>query len=104
MISISGAHHYIDMPKEALFRLLWGDLQQRLPRAREARVLGYAILRERYATFTAEPGSAAWRLPSKTPVPNLFLAGAWTDTGWPATMESAVRSGIHAAEAVMARA
>ncbi len=104
VISISGAHKYIDMPKEALYELLLEDLRDRIPNSREAKVLDYTIIRERDATFSAEPGSAAWRLSARTPVPNLFLAGAWTATGWPATMESAVRSGMFCADAVAAGA
>jgi squalene-associated FAD-dependent desaturase len=103
VISISGAHEYIDMPKERLYDELLDDLRWRVPRAREANVLGHTIVRERDATFTPEPGSAAWRLPTRTPFPNLFLAGAWTATGWPATMESAVRSGEAAATAVLSQ-
>lgn len=102
VISISGAHKYIDMPKHALHQLLVDELRERIPEARKAKVLAYTIIRERDATFSAEPGSAAWRLPARTPVPNLFLAGAWTSTGWPATMESAVRSGVFCAGAVAA--
>ncbi len=51
------------------------------------------------ATFRVTPGAAANRLPQTTPISNLFLAGDWTQTGWPSTMESAVRSGNLAAEA-----
>ena len=100
-ISLSAAHKYIDMPQEALYTLMIDELHRHVPASREATVLHYTIVKERYATFTASPGSAANRLPSRTPVPNLFLAGAWTDTGWPSTMESAVRSGIFAARETM---
>ncbi len=55
------------------------------------------MTRERAATFRQAPGTAALRPRPATAVPRLFLAGAWTDTGWPATMEGAVRSGIAAA-------
>ncbi len=102
VISVSGAHKLIDMPKEDLAQLLLEDLRRRIPAAREARVLSTTIVRERFATFTASPGSAANRPPCKTPVPNLFLAGEWTATGWPSTMESAVRSGMACAREVMA--
>ena len=100
IISVSGAHDYVRMPKAALFDLLLEDLKKRIPETKEARVLHHALVWEREATFSAEPGSASWRLPAKTPIRNLFLAGAWTDTGWPATMESAVRSGVFAAQEV----
>lgn len=100
VISISGAHRYIDMPKQPLYDLLLEDLHRRIPLSQEARVLHHVLVRERFATFSPAPGSAAHRLPQRTPVSNLFLAGAWTATGWPATMESAVRSGIFCARAI----
>jgi zeta-carotene desaturase len=58
------------------------------------------VIKETAATFSPEPGSDAWRPPQRTAVANLFLAGDWTSTGWPATMEGAVRSGYLAAEAL----
>jgi squalene-associated FAD-dependent desaturase len=104
VVSLSGAHRYINMPKEDLYALLLLDLQERIPAARAAHVVHHVIVQERDATFTPEPGSAAWRLPSRTPIHNLYLAGAWTDTGWPATMEGAVRSGTFAAREVLRHA
>jgi hydroxysqualene dehydroxylase len=65
--------------------------------ARRATVLDFFVTREPHATFRPAPGSAALRPPASTAAPGLFLAGAWTDTGWPATMEGAVRSGETAA-------
>ena len=100
-ISLSGAHKYIDMPKESLRKLFVGELGRLFPAAKGASVTQFTVVKERFATFTPAPGSAAYRLPARTPVPNLFLAGAWTDTGWPATMESAVRSGVICAQAIM---
>jgi uncharacterized protein with NAD-binding domain and iron-sulfur cluster len=60
------------------------------------------VIKEAAATFSPEPGCDRWRPPQRTPLANLFLAGDWTATGWPATMEGAVRSGYLAAEAVLA--
>jgi uncharacterized protein with NAD-binding domain and iron-sulfur cluster len=57
----------------------------------------FLVTRERTATFRQAPGTAALRAGPQTLIPRLFLAGSWTDTGWPATMESAVRSGLAAA-------
>ena len=71
--------------------------QRLLPAARDAEVLDFTATREPRATFRAVPGTARLRPGSRTSVPGLYLAGAWTDTGWPATMESAVRSGLAAA-------
>ena len=65
-------------------------------------MLDVAVTHEPRATFRAAPGTQALRPGPRTPVQRLFLAGAWTDTGWPATMESAVRSGRAAAGAALA--
>ena len=59
------------------------------------------VTREHAATFRAAPGTAALRPGTRTSVPGLFLAGAWTDTGWPATLEGAVLSGHAAARAAL---
>jgi len=61
------------------------------------------VIKEAAATFSPEPGVDAGVPRKRTSVQNLFLAGDWTDTGWPATMEGAVRSGYLAAEAVLRR-
>ena len=61
------------------------------------------VTRERAATFRALPGVRTLRPRTGTEVPGLFLAGAWCDTGWPATMEGAVRSGREAAAQALAR-
>jgi len=76
-------------------------LQQVLPEARKARLVKAMVVKETAATFSPQPGSDRWRPSQRTPLPNLFLAGDWTATGWPATMEGAVRSGYLAAEAVL---
>jgi squalene-associated FAD-dependent desaturase len=73
-----------------------------LPAARDAEVREFFVTREHAATFRAAPGARAWRAAADTGLRGLVLAGAWTDTGWPATMEGAVRSGRTAARAVMA--
>jgi uncharacterized protein with NAD-binding domain and iron-sulfur cluster len=74
-----------------------------LPAARDAEVLDSWVTRERTATFRAVPGTAALRPPAGTDVPGVVLAGAYTATGWPATMEGAVRSGHAAATALLHR-
>ncbi len=99
-VSVSAAHAYIDMPKDELHRFVESELRRAFPEARDAQVTRVVSVKERFATFSPTPGSAAFRLPARTPVPNLFLAGAWTDTGWPSTMESAVRSGVFCADAI----
>lgn len=67
-------------------------------------MLDFFVTRERTATFDAAPGTAALRPGPATRVPGLLLAGSWTATGWPATMEGAVRSGHAAADAALAAA
>jgi squalene-associated FAD-dependent desaturase len=100
-VSISGAHEYFAMSKAELQALVTRELAALLPQTSQARLVRCLIIKERHATFVPAPGAMALRLPHATPVPNLFLAGEWTDTGWPSTMESAVRSGLAAAHALM---
>lgn len=95
-ISLSGARDYVDVPREKLVEAFVEEVRVLLPAARKARLLHAKVLVEREATFWAKPGSRSHRLPAKTPLQNFFLAGDWTDTGWPSTMEGAVRSGITA--------
>ena len=76
-------------------------LAQLLPAAAHATVRSFFVTRDHAATFRAAPGARAWRPPARTQLPGLALAGAWTDTGWPATMEGAVRSGHAAAREVL---
>jgi squalene-associated FAD-dependent desaturase len=96
-ISLSGADAIVDDPVERFREIFVPALAQLFPDARNARVVRFLVTRERAATFRQRPGTAALRPGPMTAVPRLFLAGAWTDTGWPATMESAVRSGLAAA-------
>lgn len=102
-ISVSGAWEFADRPKEELRELFVSEMARLFPRAREARVDKLLIVKQLRATFRCLPGVAGRRLPQVTPIPNLFLAGEWTDTGWPSTMEGAVRSGLLAADALAAR-
>src|ERR1700751_2656402 len=76
------------------------EVRQALPAARDANLIKATVIKEAAATFSPEPGVDRWRPKQETSLRNLFLAGAWPDTGWPATMEGAVRSGYLAAEAV----
>ena len=59
------------------------------------------VVKEMCATFSPAPGSDSWRPSQRSPLSGLFLAGDWTATGWPSTMEGAVRSGYLAAEAIL---
>ncbi len=91
----SGTPELLDIRGRELVELIAGELTSRLGRAE---VLWSRVSREPAATFAAHPGTAALRAGAETGRPGVVRAGAWTATGWPATMESAVRSGRHAAE------
>jgi squalene-associated FAD-dependent desaturase len=100
-VSLSGADAEIGEPVATLRERYLPALERLLPAARGATVLDFTVTREPRATFRAAPGSRKLRPDTRTPVPGLYLAGAWTDTGWPATMEGAVRSGLAAAHAAL---
>jgi squalene-associated FAD-dependent desaturase len=96
-ISLSGADREIGERSEDLRARFLPALESLFPRARDARVETFFVTREHAATFRQAPGTRALRPGPRTSLPGLYLAGAWTDTGWPATMEGAVRSGLAAA-------
>jgi squalene-associated FAD-dependent desaturase len=100
VLSQSAADRYVDLDKARMLELLLPQLQRALPAARSAQLTRSVLIKEPDATFVPAPGLR--RPGAATPIENLFLAGAYTDTGWPATMESAVRSGVQAAGAVAA--
>jgi len=101
-VSLSGAADDIKEPLATLAERYLHAIERLLPQARGAEVLDFTATREPRATFRAAPGTARLRPGTRTGVDHLYLAGAWTDTGWPATMESAVRSGVAAAAAARA--
>jgi squalene-associated FAD-dependent desaturase len=96
-ISLSAADEYVDVPAAQLREQFVPALADLFPAARDAKVTEFFVTRERRATFRQAPGTAAFRPKPATSLPGLVLAGAWTDTGWPDTMEGAVRSGLAAA-------
>jgi squalene-associated FAD-dependent desaturase len=102
-VSLSGARGEMGMSVDALRERYLPALRELLPRARQARLESFVVTREHAATFRAGPGSAALRPGSGTRVRGLVLAGSWTDTGWPATLEGAVLSGHSAAESALRR-
>jgi len=101
-VSLSHAVEEIGMSVAALRERYLPALERLLPAARAATVLDFAATHEPRATFRAAPGARRLRPTAQTSRPGLYLAGAWTDTGWPATMEGAVRSGVAAARAALA--
>jgi hydroxysqualene dehydroxylase len=100
-VTISNGDRLVDMPREELAQAIWRDV------CKAAGVQGelppWQIVRERRATFEATPEQNALRPGPVTALKNLFLAGDWTDTGLPATIEGSVRSGDRAADLVLAR-
>lgn len=101
VISLSAADKYIGVGTSELAPLFFEALCELFPRARDAKLLASVVTREHAATFRASPGIETLRPSTTTPVPGLFLAGAWCNMGWPATMEGAVRSGNEAALGVL---
>ena len=97
-VTISAADRLMDVPRQQLAETMWREvaaltgLAQPLPR--------WQIVRERRATFAATPAEAARRPSTETRYLNLFLAGDWTDTKLPATIEGSIRSGLAAANSV----
>jgi squalene-associated FAD-dependent desaturase len=99
-VSVSGASAYADRTQDEIRAEFLPALAELFPPARDARVERFFVTREPEATFRGAPGTQRLR-PGPTAVDGLFLAGAWTATGWPATMEGAVRSGLAAARAAL---
>jgi squalene-associated FAD-dependent desaturase len=100
-VTVSAAREMIDTPSPVLQEQFGAEFARLLPGARSATVLDAFVTRERHATFRQAVGSNALRPSCDPGLPGVWLAGSWTDTGWPDTMESAVRSGVTAAEAAL---
>ena len=100
-VSISAAWDHIDLPRKELASRIADEMRAAFPRAREAQLVSSTVVKQRNATFRCTPGAQRFRPGPFTTSPNLFLAGEWTDTGWPSTMEGAIISGYNAAAAVM---
>ena len=98
---ISASYELLQKPRQEIIDLCLAEVCEALPAARNAELVKATVIKEAAATFSPEPGVDRWRPKQQTSVPRLFLAGDWTATGWPATMEGAVRSGYLAAEALL---
>ncbi len=98
---ISASFDLLQKPRQEIIDLCLREVRHALPAAREANLLKATVIKEAAATFSPQPGVDRWRPMQQTSIGRLFLAGDWTATGWPATMEGAVRSGYLAAEAVL---
>jgi squalene-associated FAD-dependent desaturase len=101
-VSLSAADRYVDVPAARLREEFLRALEGLFPAAGDARVVDCFVTRERRATLRQVPGCERLRPSAATSLPGLVLAGAWTDTGWPDTMEGAVRSGLNAARELRA--
>ncbi len=103
-VVVSAARQLRKLGHEEVQQQITTELEQLFPRVKTATLLRARVVTEHAATFSAVPGVDRWRPPQVSPIRNLLVAGDWTATGWPATMEGAVRSGYLAAEAVLQQA
>jgi squalene-associated FAD-dependent desaturase len=101
---ISASYDLVSRSRQEIVEMCVRELQDVLPATRDAKLVKFTVIKEVAATFSPEPGSDQYRPGPCCSVENLFLAGDWTRTGWPATMEGAVRSGYIAAEAILSSA
>ncbi len=104
-VTISAADRLVDMPREALATLVWGEVAAALglgSAAKPAHIPMWQVVKEKRATFAATPEQEALRPPARTAWSNLFLAGDWVSNGLPSTVEGALRSGEVAARLVSA--
>jgi len=97
---VSASKSLIDKSKTEIVDLALKEVREFFPAARDANLLKSAVIKEVHATYSPRPGIDAYRPQQATAWPRVFLAGDWTATGWPATMEGAVRSGYIAAQAL----
>jgi squalene-associated FAD-dependent desaturase len=99
MLVISASDPLLRMQRQEIIDLALSELTEFLPSVAAAQLTRAHVVKEFKATFRAKPGLEAKRPMSRTEIPNFYLAGDWTRSGWPSTMEGAVRSGYLAAEA-----
>jgi hypothetical protein len=102
-VVISGAHFLAGAERRSIVEEVVHDLVSIFPDAAAARLLRSKLIIDSSAVFSVRPGIDQVRPPARTPIAGLLLAGDWTRTGWPATMEGAVRSGYLAAEAALSQ-
>jgi squalene-associated FAD-dependent desaturase len=97
---VSSSKTLIDKSRAEIVDLALSEVREFFPAAREANLVKSTVIKELHATYSPRPGIDAHRPTAATAWPRIFIAGDWTATGWPATMEGAVRSGYLAAEAL----
>jgi zeta-carotene desaturase len=101
---VSASKSLVEKSRQEILDLALDELAQFFPRVRQTKLLKSTVIKEVRATFCVTPGLDAYRLAATTGWPGMFLAGDWTRTSWPSTMEGAVRSGLLAAEALTQQA
>jgi zeta-carotene desaturase len=97
---VSSSKSLVEMGRQEIIDLAVKELAEYFPIVREAKLEKGTVIKEVHATYSPKPGVDAYRPKAQSAWPRVYLAGDWTDTGWPATMEGAVRSGYLAAEAL----
>jgi zeta-carotene desaturase len=100
-VVISASRDFIPLSKKEAVELTLKELKEFFPKIGEAKLQRSAVIKEVRATFSPQPGTDQLRPSHRSPIPNLWIVGDWTKTDWPATMESAVRSGDAAAQEIM---
>jgi uncharacterized protein with NAD-binding domain and iron-sulfur cluster len=100
-VVISGSHALAASSRDSLVDTVCRELRETWPQTAAARLVHWQVVSERDAVFSVLPGASTLRPAQSTAVDGLSLAGDWTETGWPSTMEGAVRSGYLAAERVL---
>jgi squalene-associated FAD-dependent desaturase len=101
---VSCSRGLVEKSKTEIVEMAVKEAKEFFPAARDAKLLKSTVIKEIYATYSPRPGVDQYRPTAATAWPRVFVAGDWTATGWPATMEGAVRSGYLAAEALTRRA
>lgn len=102
-LTISGANHLLQIPADELADLCFAELQTNMPEFANTRILHYKVIKDKFATFKATPDIEKNRPSGITPIDNFYLAGDWTYTGLPATIESAALSGIDIASKIISK-
>lgn len=101
---VSASYSLVPLSRREIIAICMKDLHEVLPATQDATLIKGTVVKETSATFSPALGADRWRPSQRSPLAQLYLAGDWTATGWPSTMEGAVRSGYLAAEAILADA
>jgi len=99
-IVVSASHELSRKSRDEILKVIIDELKTAFPEMQSSKILSSWVVTEHAATFSPSPGIDTIRPTPLTPIKGLYLAGDWTQTGWPATMEGAIRSGLNAAQAV----